>query len=180
MIKQFLHKFYLLHIKKIGYVEYARTLGVRIGKDCQILTSPDKAFSTEPWLIKLGDHVDITQDVQFVTHEGGIWTARGLEPELKKYDLFAPIVVGNNVMIGMNSMIMPGVTIGNNVIIAAHSVVTKDVEDGMIVAGSPAKPISTVDKFVEKLKTRNLVPTKHMSAAEKRVYLQEHFPEWFK
>ncbi|MGG4040958.1 DapH/DapD/GlmU-related protein [Bacillus smithii] len=47
----------------------------------------------------------------------------------------------NNVFIGANSIILPNVRIGSNVIVAAGSVVTKDVCDGVIVAGVPARVI---------------------------------------
>ena len=173
-----LEKIYYLYIIK-DRVAYARHLGVRIGERCQILADPSRAFGTEPWLIKLGNHVDVTAGVQFLNHEGGIWCARGLNSFYNSQDLFLPITVGNNVMIGINSLIMPGVHIGNNVIIAGHSVVTKDVPDGAVVAGIPAKQISTVDAFMERLKARETVPTKKMTQEEKKQYLQEIHPEWF-
>lgn len=52
-----------------------------------------------------------------------------------------PITIGNNVWIGGNAVICPGVTIGNNAVIAAGSVVVKDVADNTVVAGIPAKVI---------------------------------------
>jgi acetyltransferase-like isoleucine patch superfamily enzyme len=52
-----------------------------------------------------------------------------------------PILIGNDVWIGMNATIMGGVTVGNGAIIAAHSVVTKDVPPYAIVGGVPAKVI---------------------------------------
>lgn len=45
------------------------------------------------------------------------------------------IVVGNNVMIGADTIILPGVTIGDNVIIAAGSVVSKDIPSGTVAGG---------------------------------------------
>lgn len=177
-IRSLFRKIYWLYFKK-DRIGFARKLGVRIGDSCQILADPSIAFGTEPWLITLGNHVDVTAGVQFLNHEGGIWCARGIDSTYNTQDLFAPIVVGNNVMIGVNSLIMPGVHIGNNVIIGGHSVVTKDVPDGSIVAGMPAKQISTVDSFMEKLKTRKTVPTKRMKPEQKREYLIKNCPEMF-
>lgn len=159
-------------------VKYAKKLGVKMGKECQILTDPRNAFGTEPWLITLGNHVDVTAGVTFLTHEGGIWVARGLNEKLKEYDYFMPIKVGNNVMIGIDSVIMPGVTIGDNVIIAAKSVVTKDIPSNSIVGGIPAKKIADLDGLIEKIE-KGCVPTKKMSAAEKYEYLKKEKPEWF-
>ena len=90
-----------------------------------------------------------------------------------------PIIVGNNVIIGLDSIIMPGVNIGDNVIIAAHSVVTKNVADNTIVAGVPAREISSFEKFLEKFTKRQFYHTKFMSPHQKKVYLQEIHPEWF-
>lgn len=50
-----------------------------------------------------------------------------------------PIKIGNNVWIGMRSMILKGVTIGNGAVIAAGSIITKDVPNNCLVAGNPAK-----------------------------------------
>ena len=49
---------------------------------------------------------------------------------------------------------LPGVTIGNNVIVGANSTVTHDVPDGVVVAGSPAKVICSLDDYLTKERTR--------------------------
>lgn len=56
-----------------------------------------------------------------------------------------PIKVGNNVWIGGNVTVLPGVTIGNNVVIAAGAVVTKDVPDNCMVGGIPAEKIKNIE-----------------------------------
>lgn len=57
-----------------------------------------------------------------------------------------PITIGDDVWIGMRSMIMPGVRIGSHAIVAAGSVVTKNVPDWAIVGGNPAKVIKYRDQ----------------------------------
>lgn len=52
-----------------------------------------------------------------------------------------PILIGNNVWIGMGAKILPGVSIGDNAIIGAGAVVTRDVAENKTVAGAPAKEI---------------------------------------
>lgn len=58
----------------------------------------------------------------------------------------APVILGDNVWVGMRSLIMKGVTIGDNSIIAAQSVVTKDVPSNTVVGGSPAKFIRIISE----------------------------------
>ena len=58
-----------------------------------------------------------------------------------------PISIGNNVFVGYGSIILPGVHIGNDVIVAAGSVVTKSVADGVVVAGNPARVISSIEAY---------------------------------
>ncbi|MCR5272539.1 MAG: sugar O-acetyltransferase [Lachnospiraceae bacterium] len=60
-----------------------------------------------------------------------------------------PVTIGNDVWIGGNVTILPGVKIGNNVVVAAGAVVTHDVPDNTLVGGVPAKPIKTIENDVE-------------------------------
>lgn len=56
-----------------------------------------------------------------------------------------PIAIGNNVWIGGNVVVLPGVTIGDNVVIGAGSVVTKDIPNGVVAAGNPCRIIKRID-----------------------------------
>lgn len=59
-----------------------------------------------------------------------------------------PIRIGNNVWIGMNSVILPGVSIGDNVIIGAGSIVTKNLPSNVIAVGNPCKVIKNKDIYL--------------------------------
>ena len=109
-------------------------------------------WGTEPWIITLGENVHITDGVKFITHDGGTLLFRNRVPDL---DVTRPITIGDNVYIGNGCILLPGVTIGNNVIIGAGSVVTKDVPDGVVVAGVPAKTIETMDEYFEKIQQKS-------------------------
>ena len=58
-----------------------------------------------------------------------------------------PVVIGDDVWIGANAVILPGVTIGRHVVVAAGAVVTKDVPDYCVVAGVPAKAVKELEKL---------------------------------
>ena len=68
---------------------------------------------------------------------------------------FGKIKIGDNVFIGMNSLILPGTTIGNNVIIGAGSVVRGKIPDNSIYSGNPAVFVANIRDHAEKLKGKN-------------------------
>lgn len=131
-------KMILDKLKRKDKVTIAREAGVRIGQGCRILAKAYSWYGTEPYLVEIGNHVEITGGCQFVTHDGAAWVLREFEG-LEKIDKFGKITVGNNVFIGLNTTILPGVTIGDNCVIGACSLVNKDVPSGEVWAGVPAK-----------------------------------------
>ena len=140
--------------------KYARHIGVKIGKNSFIST---RFWSSEPYLISIGNNVAVTAGVRFFTHGGGR-TAREKYP---KFDVFGKITVEDWAYIGSCSLIMPGVTIGHGALVAAGSVVTKSVAPRTVVGGNPAKYICTVDEYIERNLKYNL-DSKGMTPAEKR------------
>lgn len=123
-------------------------LGGKLGKDCEIF--PDVEFGSEPYLITIGDHVRVTNGVRFVTHDGGRWVLEETGLIERNASKYGEICIGNNVHIGWNAVIMPGVHIGNNCVIGVGAVVTKDVPDNSVVAGVPARVIESLDVYANK------------------------------
>lgn len=170
-------------IKPGNAVKIAREIGVHFAgkpgqENCRILTEPVAAFGSEPYLIKLGNHVEITSGVRFITHDGGIWSLRH-KPEFQKMDFFGPIVLGNNVFVGNNVIFLPGVTVGDNVVIGAGAVVTKDIPSNSVAAGVPARVIKPLDAYVEKLLGYGAIETKNLSKEAKKSAIEKKYPEWF-
>jgi acetyltransferase-like isoleucine patch superfamily enzyme len=150
---------------------YARSIGVRLGHNVNFYGMKPGMFSTEPWLITIGNNVYITNGCLFITHDGGTLILRKEVPDL---ELTAPITVGNDVYIGLNTTIMPGVSIGNRVIIGAGSIVTKDIPDNSVAAGIPARVIKTVDDYLEQARKKSL-HLGHLSGKVKEKELKKHF-----
>lgn len=164
-------------------IKIARKLGVQFSgevghENCSILTNPFSLFGTEGYLVRVGNHVEFTLGVRLITHDGGMWVFRE-DPKYKNTDFFAPIVIGDNVFIGNNAIILPGVTIGNNCVIGAGAVVTKDIPSNSVVGGIPARVIKSMDDYKNKLSTKGAVMTKGLLAKDKEITIRHTFPEWF-
>ena len=148
-------------------ISYARKIGVDVGNNCEF--NDNIIWGSEPYLIKIGDNVRITNGVKFITHDGGVWVLRRLYDD-NKIDVFGKICIGNNCNIGWNVIIMPGVKIGNNCVIGAGAVVTKDIPDNSVAVGVPAKVIETIDEYYKKVKLK-CDYTKQLNSNDKKKYL---------
>lgn len=144
---------------------------VSIGERCEVY--PSVSFGSEPYLITIGNDVRITAGVKFCTHDGGLWVIRKYK-NIPDIDLFGEIVIGNNVHIGWDSIIMPNVHIGDNVIIGCGSIVTHDIPDNSIAAGVPAKIIKNIDEYYNQ-HISEFSHTKQLTPLEKEKYLKEEY-----
>jgi acetyltransferase-like isoleucine patch superfamily enzyme len=123
---------------------YLRKLGAQIGEGCFIVPTD---LGAEPYLVKIGNHVAIAGDVKFVTHDGAAWVFRDTVPDCQ---VFGPIVIEDNCILGQNAVLFANITIGRNSIVGAGSVVITDVPPNSIVMGNPARPFGSLEKYREK------------------------------
>lgn len=162
-ILNFISNVYWLQFKTP--LEYARHIGVKVGNNTWINT---RKWSSEPFLITIGNNCQITEDVSFHTHGGG----NCIRQKCPDFDAFGKIVVEDWAYVGAFSHIMPGVTIGEGALVAAGSVVVKSVTPHTVVGGNPAKFICTTDEYLERNMKWN-IGTKKLSTIEKLKLLKE-------
>ena len=117
------HRLPLPRVKNFFY----RMIGTEIGKNTIFDAKTDMFF---PEKVKVGDNCIIAGEAKLLAHEF-------LQGRYRK----GKIEIGDNVVIGQDSLILPGVEIGDNAIIGAGAVVTKDVDKNTVVAGNPARKI---------------------------------------
>lgn len=126
---------------------------------------------SECYLVSIGNNVIVTAGVRFITHDMCHRTIMGAGYQCCTSHIhYGKIVVKDNVMIGANSLIMPDTVIGPNAIIAAGSVVTKDVPEGAIVGGNPAKVIGRVSDLAQRRYERDLSYAKNNTKEEIEAY----------
>lgn len=99
------------------------------------------------WLIEIGDNVTMAPRVHILCHDASTKVHLG-------YTKIGRVTIGNNVFIGAESVVLPGVTIGNNVIIGANSTVTHDIPADSVAVGSPARVICSTQEYLAKEKAR--------------------------
>jgi acetyltransferase-like isoleucine patch superfamily enzyme len=145
-----------------------RRRGVRIGEGCVINTDH---FSSEPYLVDIGDNVGIAPGTHFMTHDGSVFPARR-----RGALIFGRISIGSNSFVGMNSLILPGTVVGRDCIIGAGSVVGGTVPDGSVVVGNPARVVMSV-KMAERLpaRHRHRLDVSGLPPAERERAIREHF-----
>ncbi|PEB56279.1 acetyltransferase [Bacillus pseudomycoides] len=139
-------------LEEIWLEDYIK-MGMKIGDNCSIQPGVIIDYS-HCWLIKIGNNVTIAPQAYLLVHDAST-------KKLNNYTKVGSILIEDNVFIGARALIMPGVTIGKNSIVAAGSIVTKSIPSESIVAGNPAKVISTIEKYeIDQNKKNSEVYTK--------------------
>lgn len=101
--------------------------------------------------VKIGDYCQMAPNVSIYTAGHPVYP----DTRNSMYEYGKEITIGDNVWIGGNTVICPGVHIGNNVVIGAGSVVTKDIPDWSIAAGNPCRVLRTITEADKRTLFRN-------------------------
>lgn len=120
-----------------------RTIGCKVGRNVFIGDNV-KVDSGHADLIYIGDHAHITGGCRLLCHQRDLSNYYVGDDAAKLPYRLGEIHIGKGCMIGMESMIMPGVTIGEGAIVGAFSLVTKDIPAWTIATGRPAKVVKQI------------------------------------
>lgn len=140
-----------------AYIKALRNkYNIDIGEDCMIW-SPNKVYIDiqRPHLLHIGNYVKITSGVNIICHDYSrsvLMSVPGYENVGEARETY----IGDNVFIGMNSIILMGSVIGDNCIIGAGSVVSGKFENNSIIAGNPAKTICSLEDYYHRRKEQEL------------------------
>lgn len=151
------------------YIRYLRSLGMRIGEQT-VIYDPRSVLidETRPWMIEIGDNVQITRGVTILTH-GYDWSVlKGVYGDV--LGSCGKVTIGDHVFLGVNAVILKGVSIGSNVILGAGSVVTKDIPANTVAAGNPARVIMTLEEYRRKRKAAQAAEARALVEQYRKVY----------
>lgn len=121
-----------------------RWMGAKVGKNC-FIGYEVWVDMTNTHLIEIEDHVHIANRCLLLCHQRDLSNYHiGDDYAKLKYNK-SKIVLKKGCLIGMNSMILPGVTVGEGAIVGAGSLVTKDIPPWTIATGRPAKVVKKIE-----------------------------------
>lgn len=154
MIKRILRR--LIYREKSSgekYIAYCKRGGATIGNNVTVYSAKNTTIDeTSLQHIFIGDNTQITAGVIILAHDYSYSVLGNIYGELPRQQ--KDTIIGKNVFIGMNSIILMGSNIGDNVIIGAGSVVSGHIPSNTVCAGNPAKIICSLDQFLVKGRTR--------------------------
>ncbi len=182
MLKSFIKR--IVYGKKYSsetYVDYLRSIGIKIGNNCRIFSPINTVIDEQnPKLISIGDNVRITQGVNILTHDYS-WSVLAVKYN-QCFGNIGPVIIGNNVFIGINSVILKNSNIGDNVIIGAGSVVSGNILSNSVYVGNPAKRIMSIEEFYNKMlgrQCKDIVTIFNTITASNRKVEEKDFFEYF-
>jgi acetyltransferase-like isoleucine patch superfamily enzyme len=151
---------------------YFRNQGAEIGEDVEIFGPNLFTFGSEPYLVSIGNRVTISHNVDFITHDGAMRIARATHHGAY---LYGRIHVADDCFLGAHSVLLLGARVGAGSVIGSGSIVTGEIPAGVVAVGAPAKPVKTVEEYIEG-KRHLWVDTSGLTPEKKRELLLRQLP----
>jgi acetyltransferase-like isoleucine patch superfamily enzyme len=124
------------NLLRFFHLSFLRLSGAKIGKNTMI--SLGAKIDVRRGQVIIGDNCLITHGCYILSHDGAAHVINDSDNGNGK------VVIGNNVFIGVNTVVMRNVTIGDHAVIGAGSVVNKDIPSGVVAAGNPIKILKEI------------------------------------
>lgn len=158
---------------------HLRRKGIKIGKNIYWGTPRTITIdTTRPCLLEIGDNVRLDSGLTILTHDFATYVFRLVYKDF--VSATAKVTIGSNVYFGRNCTVLKGVTIGDNCIIGLGSLITKNIPSNSVVAGVPAKVISSLEDYYEKRKRESVEEAKAYAREVKNYYKRMPVMEDFK
>lgn len=152
-LMKFRQKYFERFTPTFYFTKILQKEGICVGNHTIFFSPNSQQIDRErPWMLKIGDYCKITAGCTILTHDYSRSVARMYCGDMIGEAGITSI--GDNVFIGMNSIIMMGTSIGDNVIIGAGSVVSGNIPSNVVIAGNPAKIIMTLDDFIARRRNK--------------------------
>lgn len=142
-------------ITSTEFISYLNSKGVEIGSGTHFFDPQSTTVDVQrPWMLHIGKYCKITSNVAILCHDYSRSVLRRVYGEVigEARETF----IGDNVFIGIGSIICMGSSIGDNVIIGAGSVVSGPIPSNTVYAGVPAHYICSLDEYYEKRKSKTV------------------------
>lgn len=168
-VMRFACKYLTKYISPYTYNKLLKIQGVDVGEHTRFFGMNSITIDTQrPWMLKIGDYCKITQGCIILCHDYSRSVIRRKYGEI--IGEAKRTIIGDNVFIGMNSIILMGTKIGNNVIVGAGSVVSGNIPDNVVIAGNPAKILRSLDEHREYRKSKCVSEAKEYFCTFRRKY----------
>lgn len=129
-----------------AYAKRLNQMGAKIDKSISMAVPESvRLDETTPYMLEIGKNVYIAENVSILTHDASWLVLKGEDGGIRGH--IGPVKIGNNVFIGMNSIILCNVTICDNVIIGAHTVVGTSIKKPGVYTGNPARFVMSLEQM---------------------------------
>ena len=137
---------YSYRAETLRYIRRLNRLGAKIDESVSMSVPESvRLDETTPWMLEIGKNVYIAEGVKIMTHDAS-WMVLAGEDGIARGHI-APVSSGDNVFLGIDSIVMCNVKICDNVIVGAGAVVTSSIRTPGVYAGNPARKVMDLEQM---------------------------------